>query len=465
MESTSKEMALEMLKDIVEGDHQWVQNDQSLSALGGNPWIDSELEARFPEAMARFSGQDCVGNHKVRVSQDIVRGKHGYRLTIGTLGYEVEPQVDLGANQGVQFASCPDFVLWPVRTGLKAVVVVLDGYKYHQTKSSEDLLKRQSLIHAGFVVWTLNWYDVNKVLGDKAMDVPLPTGMTSPDQHHTAIAGLAKVANVGHTAQHLSKTTFELLMHYLAEQDSRALAKQALFFLLQCLPANSLADAGVKQKVLNSRSGLPASFTDLTPAPAALVGSVELHDDKAAAAITLDLIAAPELVKKADLNRASVTLCYDLRQGNEDDARYQWQRFWTAVNFLQFLPLMYAYTPQSKHDGTAAGLLWPDIHPSHPEQTEQDKSPEWFEMLDSELAGELGKHEVVWPGIPLVGDDVLDANEEVIGLAEIIFEEQKIAFLLEDQLEIKPRLEADGWLVLETVEDLVAAINNLDSGA
>ena len=86
-------------------------------------------------------------------------------------------------------------------------------------------------------------------------------------------------------------------------------------------------------------------------------------------------------------------------------------------------------------------------------------------MLDSELAGELGKHEVVWPGIPLVGDDVLDANEEVIGLAEIIFEEQKIAFLLEDQLEIKPRLEADGWLVLETVEDLVAAINNLDSGA
>lgn len=465
MESTSKEMALEMLKDIVEGDHQWVQNDQSLSALGGNPWIDSELEARFPEAMARFSGQDCVGNHKVRVSQDIVRGKHGYRLTIGTLGYEVEPQVDLGANQGVQFASCPDFVLWPVRTGLKAVVVFLDGYKYHQTKSSEDLLKRQSLIHAGFVVWTLNWYDVNKVLGDKAMDVPLPTGMTSPDQHHTAIAGLAKVANVGHTAQHLSKTTFELLMHYLAEQDSRALAKQALFFLLQCLPANSLADAGVKQKVLNSRSGLPASFTDLTPAPAALVGSVELHDDKAAAAITLDLIAAPELVKKADLNRASVTLCYDLRQGNEDDARYQWQRFWTAVNFLQFLPLMYAYTPQSKHDGTAAGLLWPDIHPSHPEQTEQDKSPEWFEMLDSELAGELGKHEVVWPGIPLVGDDVLDANEEVIGLAEIIFEEQKIAFLLEDQLEIKPRLEADGWLVLETVEDLVAAINNLDSGA
>ncbi|NOG30582.1 hypothetical protein HLB35_00205 [Halomonas sp. TBZ9] len=54
MESTSKALAMEMLKDIVEGDHSWVQNDDSLSTLRGNPWVDSELEARFPEALGRF---------------------------------------------------------------------------------------------------------------------------------------------------------------------------------------------------------------------------------------------------------------------------------------------------------------------------------------------------------------------------------------------------------------------------
>jgi DEAD/DEAH box helicase domain-containing protein len=111
MESTSIALAKEMLKDIVEGEHQWVQDNQGLSSLGGNPWIDSELEARFPEALARFSGHDCVAKQKVRVSQDIIRGKHGYRLIMGNLGYEAEPQVELGMAQGVQFASQPDFVL------------------------------------------------------------------------------------------------------------------------------------------------------------------------------------------------------------------------------------------------------------------------------------------------------------------------------------------------------------------
>lgn len=468
MESTSKELALEMLKDIVEGDHQWIENDQSLSALSSNPWIDSELEARFPEAMARFSGHESVGDNKVRVSQDIVRGKHGYRLTIGALGYEVEPQADLGAAQGVQFASCPDFVLWPSRSGLKPVAVFLDGYKYHQTKSSEDLLKRQSLMHAGFVVWTLNWYDVNKVLGDKAMDVPLPTGMTSPEQHHAAIAGLAKVADVASTAQHLSKTTFELLMHFLTEQDSKALAKQALFFALQCLPAQSLTDSAVARKVLDGLAGLPASFTDLKPEPHALVGSVELHDDKGAAVVTLDLIAGPELTKQAQLTSAMVIVGYNLRQGNEKDARYQWQKFWAAVNFLQFLPLVYAYTPQSKHDGTAAGLLWPASHAVEEDHSDQAEVPGWFEHLDSDLVEALQAHEVNWPPGALIGESVMNAQEEVIGEAEILFEDEKLAFLLEDtdeQIAMKPHLEADGWRVFTTVEALVTAINKLNSGA
>ena len=66
------------------------------------------------------------------------------------------------------------------------MAVFLDGYKFHGDKASEDLLKRQALMRAGFVVWTLNWYDVNKVMGDKAMDVPLPLGMTSAEQNHQA---------------------------------------------------------------------------------------------------------------------------------------------------------------------------------------------------------------------------------------------------------------------------------------
>lgn len=464
MESTSKALALEMLKDIVEGGHEWVQNTESLSALGGNPWVDSELEARFPEALARFSGTECVGHQKVRVSQDVVRGKHGYRMIIGDLAYEVEPQVDLGVAEGVQFASKPDFVLWSVPGSLKPVAVFLDGYRFHADKSSEDLLKRQSLMHAGFIVWSLNWYDINQVMGDKAMDVPLPAGMTSPEHNHKAIAGLAKVANVSNTAAHLNKTTFELLMTLLTQQDVEALAGDALFFALHCIPQTSLADKQTKQQVLDNLDGFPTSFTDQLPDDLVLAGRAVLADQSSQARILVDLLAGPELIRQANLQQVAVMLGYDRNKSSEEAARYQWQRFWMAVNFLQFLPLICAWTPESKFNGTAAGLLWPARPSKFSAETDKALVPEWYELLDSELVEALKSHAVHWPCEPLVGDDVVGSNEEIIGEAEILFEALKVVFLTEDQLAIKPQLEADGWQVLTTLSALVEAINTMDAG-
>jgi DEAD/DEAH box helicase domain-containing protein len=466
MESTSKALALEMLKDIVDNAHQWVQDTHSLSALAANPWIESELEARFPEALAAFSGHDAVSGQKVRVSQDVIRGKHGWRLIIGQVAYEMEPQVNLGSAQGVQFASCPDFVLWPVGSDLQPVAIFLDGYKFHANKGSEDLIKRQALMHAGFVVWSLNWYDVNKVLGDKAIDVPLPAGMTSPEQNHAAIAGLAKLAGVENSAEHLAKTTFELLMHFLTKQDSDALAKQALLFTLQCLPAGSLVDPAIKSSVLGNLNGLPAAFTDRTPSAIALTGSVQLRDEKQAADFVMQMVAGADLFKICDLNQAMVSVCYDLHKDSAEQARYQWQRFWAAVNLLQFLPLMYAWTPASKHDGTAAGLLWPDLQNQQAEQ-KFNEVPDWFEQLDQPIADLLSAKNINWLEPGVVGEAVMNVNNEVIGEAEILFYEGKIAFLLEesdDQMASKSYLQAEGWCVCSSVDDLAAAINELDSG-
>lgn len=466
MDSTSKSLALEMLKDIVEGEHQWVQDDQGLSVLGGNPWVDSELEARFPEALARFSGEDCVANQRVRVSQDIIRGKHGYRLTIGELGYEMEPQVDLGASDGVQFASRPDFVLWPARRGFKPVAVFLDGYKFHAKEGSTDLLKRQALMHAGFLVWTLSWYDVNKVMGDKAMDVPLPAAMTSPEQHHTAIAGLAERMGVGSSALHLNKTTFELLMHCLSEQDTDSVQRQALLFALHCLPAKSLADASVKEAVIESLGGLPTSFTDRAPTPAALAGSVMLKDDQEAATITLNLLAGAELLKTGDLNKTLISICYDLNKGSEEAARYQWQRFWCVVNFMQFLPVIYAWTPGSRNSGIAAGLLWPEY--AEPGETRQ-QVPVWYASLETSLKPLFDQHDINWPEEASLAVEVTAGDlNETVGEAELLFEAEKIALLLEeieDQLAARPYLEAEGWHICTTVDELAAAINALNEGA
>lgn len=472
MDSTSKALALEMLKDIVEGDQQWVQGSQNLSALAGNPWIESELEARFPEALARCSGAECVGQRKVRVGKDIIRGKSGFRLTIGDLAYEIEPQVNLGKAEGVQFASKPDFVLWPVQSGVMPVAIFLDGYRFHADKASEDLLKRQALMRAGFVVWTLNWYDINKILGDKATDVPLPLGMLSPEQHHQAIAALARQAGVANTASHLNKSSFELLMHCLAEQDIDKLRQQALFYLLQCLPARALADPVVKAAALESLNGLPASFTDQLPSPVVLAGSVVLTDEQAAASISLSLLAGDALLKTFDLHQALVSASYHLQKGSEEQARYQWQRFWSAVNFLQFLPLFYAWTPESKLSGIAAGLIWPassSADPSEHAQALPGSQPTWFDQLDESLRAALAAQDVNWPTQVQVAEEITAGElDEVVGEAELLFVDARIALLLDDvadQVAARPWLEAQGWRICSSVEALVAALNESESGA
>ncbi|MCX2779242.1 DEAD/DEAH box helicase [Microbulbifer thermotolerans] len=465
MESTRKSLAMEMLADIVEGEHSWVQNEDSLSTLAGNPWVDSELEARFPEALARFSGADAVGGKKVRVSQDVVRGKHGYRLIIGDLAYDMEPQVDLGAAEGVQFASRPDFVLWPVRSGMTPVAVFLDGYRFHANSVSEDLIKRQSLMHAGFAVWSLNWYDINRLVGDKAMEVPQLVGMTSSEQNHTAIAKLAQVAGMNNHVEHLNKTSFDLLMDFLAGQNVQALACQALLFVFQCMPAKVFTDAAVKRQVLENLNGLPAAFTDLCPAQVALAGSVQLWEEESGSVVRLDVLTASELLKTGDPAQAMVSLSYEPHRTCEDTARYQWQKLWALVNFLQFLPAFYAWTPDSKNNGAAAGLLWPAREEVLPPSLSE---PQWFKYLDETLAMQLRNFDIAWPEEGLVGEAVVNENGEVVGEAELLFSDVQVAFLLEDipdQLVARPYLEAAGWRVFINIEALVAEIKDIVSGA
>ncbi|NOG30583.1 hypothetical protein HLB35_00210 [Halomonas sp. TBZ9] len=410
-----------------------------------------------------------MGSQKVRVSQDVVRGKHGYRLTIGELSYEMVPQVDLGATDGVQFASRPDFVLWPVQKGRRPVAIFLDGYAFHADTLEDDLLKRQALMHAGFVVWTLNWYDINQVMGDKALEVPLPAGMTSSEQNNKAITALAAVAEVSNVAEHLVKTPFELLMHFLMEQDAHALAKQGLLFAFQCLPGHALSDPAVRQQALASLDGLPASFTDLQPESVALAGAVTLTDNQSRASMTLNLLASRQLLTSADLTQASINLRYDANDAT-DTALYAWQRFWCAVNFLQFLPVFYAWTPQMNANGSAAGLLWPTA--GQVSGTASDggtqNSPAWFDYVDKDLADVLKTHTLEWPETAMVGEPVMNDDEEIIGEVELMFEAQKIAFLLDnepDQLAARAYLEANGWQVFTQVDTLAAAMNHMDAGA
>src|SRR5690606_31510634 len=158
----------------------------------------------------------------------------------------------------------------------------------------------------------------------------------------------------------------------------------------------------------------------------------------------------------------------------EDEARYQWRHLRTAIHCLQFLPLFYASAPASKISGIAAGLEWhlplaPTVSEEQTRGSAPQSVPSWFKHLEDDLRSELEQLEVRWPQEVLVAEGVTAGDlEVVVGEAELMFTEAKVAFLLldvEDQAAAKPHLEQAGWRVCTTVAELATALNEQESGA
>lgn len=96
--------------------------------------------------------------------------------------------------------------------------------------------------------------------------------------------------------------------------------------------------------------------------------------------------------------------------------------------------------------------------------------PGWLEYLDESLAARLREADIdmVWPGEPLVGEAVMNGQDEVVGEAELMFPDARIALLLDDvpdQVAARPHLEAAGWQVFTDVEALLEAMEETSSGA
>ena len=111
MAETSRDTAVEMLDRIL-ARRDALAEVPSLGGLTVNAAFDSELEARFVEALRRV---EVDGARAVHVRADLVGGKPGYVLRVGAHTWYMETQADLGASDGVVEPSRPDFLIRPAR--------------------------------------------------------------------------------------------------------------------------------------------------------------------------------------------------------------------------------------------------------------------------------------------------------------------------------------------------------------
>jgi len=163
MPKISRDLAKSLFQKILEQRNEIIQVD-TLKAINPNSLLDSELEHKFIDTL-KATGRPW------KVSNSMVNGKNGYVLTVGnndniTQAWKIEPQVDLDKFSGIDVASRPDFVFWPIKDQekTKPIAVFLDGYEFHYDKVGEDTRKRNAIKSSGkFIVWTLYWDDLEKL--------------------------------------------------------------------------------------------------------------------------------------------------------------------------------------------------------------------------------------------------------------------------------------------------------------
>ena len=416
MASTSRSTAVALLDAILE-EAASLREVEGLRSVKVNPILESELEARFVEALRRVD----VDAKPVRVREDIVGGKPGFVLTTTGRTYYMEAQPEFGESDGVAIASRPDFVIRPARTSpdQPPIAIFMDGFEYHRETTDDDSAKRMALVRAGYLVWSLTWHDLEVALGngDDAIDL-------LGDAPHMMNVQRSLDARWG-TGLHrsrLGEPSLALLVRYLQNPDGEMWRRAVFTDLLRLFDPAAMTGDSMRGEFVSAAAQLPPALRDAVtelPTECAFAGRggwrgtppdfVELLLALPLAAV--DPPAPDELTVAVHLD--------DDAQSEGADYRRAWNGVLRLFNLLQFLPnAWWTTTLGVKRD------IYPEFAPVALEP-EISIPPEWVEAI-SLAAAELhsAMRELADEGVspPEVGFELADGSGQVIAEAELAWE-------------------------------------------
>ena len=456
MAETSRTTAIGMLDRILARGHELAEAP-GLGGLAVDATFDSELEARFVEALGRV---EIDGARAVRMRTDLVRGKPGYVLTAGAHTYYVETQADLGAADGVVEPSRPDFLIRPARpaAGRPPVAVFTDGFAFHGGATDADSLKRMALVRAGFLVWSLTWRDLEFVFGGTP-DVPdLLAGGPAGDGMAALQRTLDRRWNTADLRSRLAEPTLALLARYLrAPEPDRW--KRAVFTALFGLfdrrdMLGGARRAAFDRAAADALPGQAREALDDLPAPVAVGGAGSWTGTAPA---SFDLFTAFPLaaVERGDPDAAAVVL--HLRDDPASRGRDGYRRVWNGVlrsfALLQFLPGAWWTTRTGVERG-----LYPEFPPpagaAPAEAADAETDPpaagreeEAAALADPATRPLLAALSARGAPAPEVGFELPDDRGAVLAEAELAWPAAQVAVLLADRETDAAAFRTAGWQV------------------
>lgn len=455
MALVSRDTGKQVLSELVDSLDQ-LEEVPTISDIYINPNFDSVLEARFVEALKRMSG--VGGLPKVQVTQDIVNGKSGYLLVVDGQRYRMEPQVELGPDQGVSVMCKPDFMIWPweSQSTRKPVAVFCDGWTYHRHLMADDASKRSAILRSGkYWVWSVTHEDVSAAVAQNAQ-----TDLDSPLATHGRHDGQNALPSI----QRPTSSPFGLhavgqLLAFLrvppgdgGDAGLQTLRRNVLWLNFLMVP---MAEEKILvESKINQWANLlpPEAQPPMTNAAPAL--------SKGTAALTV-FNWWPMAYARGESDgwrSPGLVLMDDAADLDESDRRLQWRRWLALSNHEQFLPGMLMATQSLLQAGECAG--WVSSAPG--QQTEVAAAPqaisaEWQRAIGQTLSGlQQGARVLALAQAPLpsVGHELADGYGDVIAEAEMSWPDQRLVLLTPGQDDMAPIWAGEGWTVLQLSDDL-----------
>lgn len=471
MPDTSRDRAIELLSQVLKRQDRF-QEVKSLRNLPVNALFDSELEARFISALREAS----TPARPIRVKPQVVGRRAGYLLEIGMetpadaedggdpgsvrRTWYVEPQVQLGPEQGVRIPSRVDFLLRPARgqDEIAPVAVFLDGWAYHHDRIGKDLAQRAAISRSGrYRVWSLSWKDIERAISGDAShltELLSPKGPAPRRQHYDALVGGFASSHGSDQLRELpGVNTFEWLLRHLADpQPDRWRVHATIQALLHIDQELSTLAGGRQEWEERIAAELPATLrdrlTDIEPKVlgAATLGGLPVRTYLAATATAVSTLESTELV----------FVCV-LDDGDTVRARPDFQSVWNGVlrlkTLMQFIPgglvLATSTFDADLHEELGLGTGWLDRSGSGVAAAETDTG--WLEARELALPEALPLIEkLAEAGMPApeVGYEILGGAGTVAGSAELAWPTSKLAVLHPTQEECTSAFTEAGWHVV-----------------
>ena len=454
MEHTSRSTAMALLAKILEH-AEAIEAVEGLAKVDVNALVESELEARFLEALRRTE----VDGEKARVRQDLVAGKPGYHLKIGNASWRVEPQADLGPADGVAVPSRPDFLLRPVRGEAPPVAVFMDGFEFHKDATADDSRKRMALTRAGFQVWSLTWQDL-EVAFDGAAEGDMLLSTQNP-QMAALQRALDERWGTASLRRQLREPALFLLLRWLRDSGDPNTAansmerwRNAIFTtLLGLFDSQRMRKPELRERFEKAAGPLPGQLAEALADmnDPAFGGTGAWLDD---AAGFPDLFVALPLAAVETPDPTALVAIAHLRDAEANRRKPNYRHAWNSVlrtfNLLQFLRGGWWIT----RDGVKSNR-YPDYPPVEeaPPRPAADAT-DWnvaMELAATELHNAMEQWATKDLPAPEVGYELADSSGKVLAEAELAWPQHKVAVLHGEEGDAAAFEEA-GWRVCSAKE-------------